>query len=150
MDPNDKRSDSSQAEDVTESSNEKKCCTDCHTTRTPLWRGGPAGPKSLCNACGIKYNKKRRQQIDKTGTKTSKVLNRNGDLKMKMKMKLMVINQNQSQSQSQTQTHHNHDLQRSKRKRSSYERGKPWWNKLREEEQAAILLMAISCGGCLY
>ncbi|MFS7942328.1 putative transcription factor C2C2-GATA family [Helianthus anomalus] len=146
MDPNDKRSDGSQVEDVTESSNEKKCCTDCHTTRTPLWRGGPAGPKSLCNACGIKYNKKRRQQIDKTGTKTSKVLNRNGDLKMKMKMKLMVINQKQSQS------HHNHDhdLQRSKRKRSSYERGKPWWNKLREEEQAAILLMAISCGGCLY
>ena len=23
----------------------KKSCTDCHTTRTPLWRGGPAGPR---------------------------------------------------------------------------------------------------------
>lgn len=22
-----------------------RSCTDCHTTRTPLWRGGPAGPK---------------------------------------------------------------------------------------------------------
>nr|GMD70948.1 GATA transcription factor 16-like [Ipomoea batatas] len=40
-----------------------KSCSDCHTTRTPLWRGGPAGPKSLCNACGIKYNKKRRQML---------------------------------------------------------------------------------------
>ncbi|KAL0389685.1 UNVERIFIED_CONTAM: Importin subunit alpha [Sesamum calycinum] len=40
-----------------------KSCSDCHTTRTPLWRGGPAGPKSLCNACGIKYNKKRRQLL---------------------------------------------------------------------------------------
>ncbi|KAK8545413.1 hypothetical protein V6N13_066699 [Hibiscus sabdariffa] len=38
----------------------KKFCTDCKTTKTPLWRGGPAGPKSLCNACGIKYRKKRR------------------------------------------------------------------------------------------
>ncbi|KAL4341788.1 hypothetical protein GQ457_08G004900 [Hibiscus cannabinus] len=38
----------------------KKFCTDCRTTKTPLWRGGPAGPKSLCNACGIKYRKKRR------------------------------------------------------------------------------------------
>lgn len=22
-----------------------KSCTDCHTTTTPLWRGGPAGPR---------------------------------------------------------------------------------------------------------
>ncbi|GMI84439.1 GATA transcription factor 15 [Hibiscus trionum] len=36
----------------------KKFCADCKTTKTPLWRGGPAGPKSLCNACGIKYRKK--------------------------------------------------------------------------------------------
>ncbi|KOM39260.1 hypothetical protein LR48_Vigan03g264200 [Vigna angularis] len=24
----------------------KKCCSDCKTTKTPLWRGGPAGPKA--------------------------------------------------------------------------------------------------------
>lgn len=23
----------------------QKSCTDCRTTRTPLWRGGPAGPR---------------------------------------------------------------------------------------------------------
>ncbi|KAG4928782.1 hypothetical protein JHK85_055268 [Glycine max] len=23
----------------------RKCCADCKTTKTPLWRGGPAGPK---------------------------------------------------------------------------------------------------------
>ncbi|KAJ0976319.1 hypothetical protein J5N97_018284 [Dioscorea zingiberensis] len=39
---------------------EAKSCADCRTTRTPLWRGGPSGPKSLCNACGIRYRKKRR------------------------------------------------------------------------------------------
>ncbi|XP_020228280.1 GATA transcription factor 16 [Cajanus cajan] len=38
----------------------KKTCADCGTTKTPLWRGGPAGPKSLCNACGIRSRKKKR------------------------------------------------------------------------------------------
>nr|GMD76574.1 GATA transcription factor 16-like [Ipomoea batatas] len=37
-----------------------KTCADCGTTKTPLWRGGPAGPKSLCNACGIRSRKRRR------------------------------------------------------------------------------------------
>lgn len=33
-------------ESLSEEMNEiKKCCTDCKTTKTPLWRGGPAGPK---------------------------------------------------------------------------------------------------------
>ena len=25
-------------------SGEAKACTECHTTKTPLWRGGPCGP----------------------------------------------------------------------------------------------------------
>jgi hypothetical protein len=25
-------------------SGETKACTECHTTKTPLWRGGPCGP----------------------------------------------------------------------------------------------------------
>ncbi|XP_058727813.1 GATA transcription factor 21-like [Vicia villosa] len=37
-----------------------RVCSDCHTTKTPLWRSGPAGPKSLCNACGIRQRKARR------------------------------------------------------------------------------------------
>lgn len=40
--------------------NTLRACVDCSTTRTPLWRSGPQGPKSLCNACGIRYRKKRR------------------------------------------------------------------------------------------
>ncbi|CAI0427998.1 unnamed protein product [Linum tenue] len=39
---------------------QKKTCADCGTSKTPLWRGGPAGPKSLCNTCGIRSRKKRR------------------------------------------------------------------------------------------
>ncbi|XP_062218587.1 protein CYTOKININ-RESPONSIVE GATA TRANSCRIPTION FACTOR 1-like [Phragmites australis] len=37
-----------------------RVCSDCNTTKTPLWRSGPCGPKSLCNACGIRQRKARR------------------------------------------------------------------------------------------
>lgn len=30
-------------------------CTHCETTKTPQWREGPCGPKTLCNACGVRF-----------------------------------------------------------------------------------------------
>ncbi|XP_058753316.1 GATA transcription factor 11-like [Vicia villosa] len=30
-------------------------CTHCEITKTPQWREGPNGPKTLCNACGVRY-----------------------------------------------------------------------------------------------
>ncbi|XP_074349294.1 GATA transcription factor 5-like [Apium graveolens] len=30
-------------------------CTHCLSQRTPQWRTGPLGPKTLCNACGVRY-----------------------------------------------------------------------------------------------
>ncbi|KAI9287158.1 hypothetical protein BC943DRAFT_303170 [Umbelopsis sp. AD052] len=32
-------------------------CTDCGTTESPEWRKGPKGPKTLCNACGLRAKK---------------------------------------------------------------------------------------------
>ena len=32
-----------------------KVCANCRTTKTPLWRNGPLGPKTLCNACGVRF-----------------------------------------------------------------------------------------------
>lgn len=32
-----------------------KRCTHCEVTKTPQWREGPLGPKTLCNACGVRY-----------------------------------------------------------------------------------------------
>ncbi|KAF6136295.1 hypothetical protein GIB67_042780 [Kingdonia uniflora] len=41
-------------------------CANCDTTSTPLWRNGPRGPKSLCNACGIRYKKEERRATSTT------------------------------------------------------------------------------------
>ncbi|XWS35642.1 hypothetical protein CRYUN_Cryun20dG0014300 [Craigia yunnanensis] len=30
-------------------------CTHCGSEKTPQWRTGPIGPKTLCNACGVRY-----------------------------------------------------------------------------------------------
>lgn len=36
-----------------------KRCTHCQAEKTPQWRAGPMGPKTLCNACGVCYRKRR-------------------------------------------------------------------------------------------
>ncbi|KAL0420089.1 UNVERIFIED_CONTAM: GATA transcription factor 15 [Sesamum radiatum] len=121
----DKKADS---EEKNINSSSLKSCSDCHTTRTPLWRGGPAGPKSLCNACGIKYNKKRRQLLGlDTGRSNRKKkrtsVSRSDQVGETLKMRFMALGSDMV-------------LQRSGKLMS----------KLREEEQAAVLLMALSCG----
>lgn len=30
-------------------------CSHCQVQKTPQWRTGPMGPKTLCNACGVRY-----------------------------------------------------------------------------------------------
>ncbi|XP_020587301.1 GATA transcription factor 4-like [Phalaenopsis equestris] len=30
-------------------------CTHCSSEKTPQWRAGPLGPKTLCNACGVRF-----------------------------------------------------------------------------------------------
>ncbi|KAK9476703.1 hypothetical protein V1514DRAFT_264834, partial [Lipomyces japonicus] len=34
-----------------------KVCTECGTLDSPEWRKGPQGPKTLCNACGLRWSK---------------------------------------------------------------------------------------------
>ncbi|KAG1442789.1 hypothetical protein G6F46_011853 [Rhizopus delemar] len=36
---------------------EPRICTDCGRTDAPEWRKGPRGPKTLCNACGLRWAK---------------------------------------------------------------------------------------------
>ncbi|XP_074566159.1 GATA transcription factor 15-like [Curcuma longa] len=46
-------------------------CANCDTTSTPLWRNGPRGPKSLCNACGIRFKKEERRAAASTAPASS-------------------------------------------------------------------------------
>ncbi|KAE8685013.1 GATA transcription factor 15 [Hibiscus syriacus] len=141
----------------TMSENNKKFCTDCKTTKTPLWRGGPAGPKSLCNACGIRYRKKIRamlglnkgeekkkkkeisdsahiSSIATSNDDCSKKLNGNfNGLGDKVKMRLYALG-SEVLLQSSSSLSGVVKKQRCQRRR-----------KLGEEEQAAISLMALSC-----
>ncbi|CAM0955193.1 unnamed protein product [Alopecurus aequalis] len=36
----------------------KYWCHHCGTVKSPLWRAGPDGPKTLCNACGLRRRNK--------------------------------------------------------------------------------------------
>jgi len=40
-------------------------CTKCGTTRTPQWREGPEGPKTLCNACGVRLSREKKTKWGK-------------------------------------------------------------------------------------
>ncbi|KAJ0249070.1 GATA transcription factor 29 [Hirschfeldia incana] len=45
----------------------RKCTNrNCNATDTPMWRRGPLGPKTLCNACGIKFRKEEERRSKST------------------------------------------------------------------------------------
>lgn len=37
-------------------------CAECRVVESPEWRKGPKGPKTLCNACGLRWAKKSRKE----------------------------------------------------------------------------------------
>ncbi|KAJ7980327.1 GATA transcription factor [Quillaja saponaria] len=138
MDPSEKGSESEDSNSrnpngvSSEDSQQKKTCVDCGTTKTPLWRGGPAGPKSLCNACGIRSRKKRRAILglsksteNKKGKRNSSSGGSSNKLGDSLKQRLLAMDREVM-------------LQRSRVERQR--------RKLGEEEQAAVLLMALSYG----
>ncbi|KAF3334557.1 GATA transcription factor 15 [Carex littledalei] len=116
-------------------SGEERSCSICNTTKTPLWRGGPSGPKSLCNACGIKYRKKRREALGlESGTGGVKKENKRREeeereKKSKSSIKLKMVGLEG-------------EVVINKKKRKMM-------MKMGEEERAAILLMALS-SGCVH
>ncbi|GLI71149.1 hypothetical protein VaNZ11_016249 [Volvox africanus] len=49
-----------------------RTCVECGATQTPQWREGPAGPKTLCNACGVRYVRAQ-QRANKRSTASGSV-----------------------------------------------------------------------------
>ncbi|KNA09609.1 hypothetical protein SOVF_152090 isoform B [Spinacia oleracea] len=122
-----------------------KRCTDCQTTATPLWRGGPAGPKTLCNACGIKYHKKRRALL---GLDKSKIDKNNNKKKTNKSCGGGSSNSSGSSSSNGSESRHGITSLKIKMMASGGIRqsGEKLRDKLGEVEQAAMLLMALSYG----
>ncbi|OTB05645.1 hypothetical protein M426DRAFT_10398 [Hypoxylon sp. CI-4A] len=50
---------------------EEYVCTDCGTLDSPEWRKGPSGPKTLCNACGLRWAKKEKKKNANGGGNTN-------------------------------------------------------------------------------
>ncbi|XP_039071624.1 GATA transcription factor 21-like isoform X2 [Hibiscus syriacus] len=128
-----------------------RVCADCNTTKTPLWRSGPRGPKSLCNACGIRQRKARRAMaaaataaatgstaVERTKSKVQhKTKRSNDDCVPHFKNKKCKLN---PQSQSRKKLCFE-DLRIILSKNSAFHRVFP-----QAEKEAAILLMALSYG----
>ncbi|KAG9455708.1 hypothetical protein H6P81_000216 [Aristolochia fimbriata] len=143
------------------SSTKIRVCSDCNTTKTPLWRSGPQGPKSLCNACGIRQRKARRAMAAAAAA--------NGGLLSVETSNMRSISTNKAikekRSSSSTSTH---DYSSQYKKRCKLGGGPRSRKKIRfdeftisalsksaafhqavfpqDEKEAAILLMALSCG----
>ncbi|XP_077212080.1 putative GATA transcription factor 22 [Tasmannia lanceolata] len=135
----------SEEENSNNSPNNKiRVCSDCNTTKTPLWRSGPEGPKSLCNACGIRQRKARRAMavsggLLAMGTSISKKV-----IKEKKSDTEYTI---QHKTRCKLESPHPRKKLRfdeftiSLSKNSAFQRVFP-----QDEREAAILLMALSCG----
>ncbi|KAI3752565.1 hypothetical protein L2E82_24599 [Cichorium intybus] len=151
-------------------STNEKLCVDCKTSKTPLWRSGPAGPKSLCNACGIRYRKKRSpvgsdkkmvlqapsspspsQSPSSSSCSTSAaactVSSRkremdDDDVGMRKKLSIKLVAVGKEVVVLQRRRSHTMKLKG--------ERIEKEYKKFGEVERAAFLLMSMSCGGSVF
>ncbi|XP_068653431.1 putative GATA transcription factor 22 [Aristolochia californica] len=128
-----------------------RVCSDCNTTKTPLWRSGPQGPKSLCNACGIRQRKARRAMAAAAAAAKGSLLS----VETSMRSTNKVIKEKRSTSDCSSQYKKRCKLGRprsrkkirfdeftiSLSKNSAFHQVFP-----QDEKEAAILLMALSCG----
>jgi len=49
-----------------------RCCSQCKATKTPCWRKGPEGDRTLCNACGLKFSAEMRRRHHNHDTRKRK------------------------------------------------------------------------------
>ncbi|EPS62506.1 hypothetical protein M569_12285, partial [Genlisea aurea] len=89
---------------------------------------------SLCNACGIKYNKKRRRLLGLETAKASR------------KKKRTAVSRSEEVREILKMRFTNASASASAAAAAVSQRSGKLMGKLREEETAALLLMALSCG----
>ncbi|KAL2547911.1 putative GATA transcription factor 22 [Forsythia ovata] len=127
-----------------------RVCADCNTTKTPLWRSGPKGPKSLCNACGIRQRKARRAMAIAAAAAVVTPLRKTETPAMKIK-----VNQKEKRGKKgHTRFNMAAGASNGQKKKLGFEEFLINLNKdlafhrvfPQDEKEAAILLMALSSG----
>ncbi|CAM8914732.1 unnamed protein product [Rhodiola kirilowii] len=125
----------------------KKSCAMCGTSKTPLWRSGPAGPKSLCNACGIKHRKRKVLMCKNPEKKKSTIINPAAAIPS-------TSTETSSKSKPRLEKSSSTNLQQSVKvglaafgkDMALLQRQRSLRRQRSEEEEAAVLLMSLSCG----
>ncbi|CAL9157465.1 unnamed protein product [Musa hybrid cultivar] len=105
-------------------------CSDCTTTKTPLWRSGPQGPKSLCNACGIRRRKARRAMAPEAAAAVG-----SDGRRIPADRPTKALKQKKKKKKKKKKIRFDDD------KSSAFHQVFP-----QDEKDAAVLLMALSCG----
>ncbi|KAA8515902.1 hypothetical protein F0562_019081 [Nyssa sinensis] len=85
-------------------------CSHCASEKTPQWRTGPLGPKTLCNACGVRYKSGRLVPEYRPAASPTFVLTQHSNSHRKV-MELRRQKELQQQQQEQPLHHHpQHDF----------------------------------------
>eukprot|EP00252_Welwitschia_mirabilis_P012411 TRINITY_DN2745_c0_g1_i1.p1 TRINITY_DN2745_c0_g1~~TRINITY_DN2745_c0_g1_i1.p1 ORF type:complete len:292 (-),score=29.12 TRINITY_DN2745_c0_g1_i1:314-1189(-) len=145
-----------------------RMCTECKTIKTPLWRNGPDGPKSLCNACGIRYKKLGKRLLEQSASPPSSPIavgkqqvmmskRKKDEGKPRHTRKKAKVSRRGAEAEDQGTSKAGDDQTSSEsaavmpwQEIERIRRGLLRYGKLRsmakDEEEGAVLLMALSCG----
>ncbi|KAL2318201.1 hypothetical protein Fmac_032077 [Flemingia macrophylla] len=88
-------------------------CLHCATDKTPQWRTGPMGPKTLCNACGVRYKSGRLVPEYRPAASPTFVLTKHSNshrkvLELRRQKEMVRAQQHQHQHQHQHPHPHQH------------------------------------------
>ena len=89
-------------------------CLHCATDKTPQWRTGPMGPKTLCNACGVRYKSGRLVPEYRPAASPTFVLTKHSNshrkvLELRRQKEMVRSQQHHHQHQQQFLQHHHHN-----------------------------------------
>ncbi|XP_043715568.1 GATA transcription factor 4-like [Telopea speciosissima] len=90
------------------SSGEVRKCTHCASEKTPQWRTGPLGPKTLCNACGVRYKSGRLVPEYRPAASPTFVLTQHSNSHRKV---MELRRQKENLRQEESGSHHQHQQQ---------------------------------------
>ncbi|XP_058728688.1 putative GATA transcription factor 22 [Vicia villosa] len=148
-----------QNESYNQGSPTARACAECQTTSTPLWKSGPVGPKTLCNACGIRQRKARRaaKEAENSLATSTKIIGHNKEKEEKLlvnkctQFKKSKTSSTSTSTASAAMTTNDSSLSEEMMERLDFfltkVRKKSGFESTTEEvADTALLLMDISCG----